>query len=184
MGLRKWTFGAAEVVAIDVADMSACDLPPSLRKRSTPEELWRETGDRFRLCHEALASKVRREIMSVYELSPERLGTFDFVFAGDVLLHLMNPMKALQNICSVTAGRALFVDVFNPVLPGRLISYESGAVNCTWWMMSLGALESMIADAGFSRVTLLNKFLLGYRGAAPAVWRAAFEAIREEAKPG
>ena len=59
------------------------------------------------------------------------------VFAGDVLLHLMNPMKALQNICSVTAGRALLVNVFNPVLPGKLISHESGAVDCTWWMMSL-----------------------------------------------
>ncbi|HBY62308.1 MAG TPA: hypothetical protein DEH78_21000 [Solibacterales bacterium] len=178
-----WAFemerrGAAEVVAVDVPSLGACDLSPAVRGRFTPEELSREMGDRFRICHEALGSKVRREAISVYDLTPERLGTFDLVFTGDLLLHLRNPMKAVENIRGVTGKTAVFVDVFSPVLPGKLMAYESGATNTTWWVMSYGALEQIIRDAGFREVTAKGKFPVGYRGQAEQwMWHAAFEGV-------
>ncbi|MFX0202631.1 MAG: hypothetical protein ACFFCW_41535 [Candidatus Hodarchaeota archaeon] len=57
--------------------------------------------------------------MNVYDLSPERLGMFDFVFCGDLLLHLMNPMKALQQIYSVVSHYAIIADCFDPGLGGE-----------------------------------------------------------------
>lgn len=176
-----WAFeferrGAEEIVALDIENLGQADLSPAARRTMPPEVLTRPTGDGFRLCHEALKSKVRRVEGNIYELSPERLGTFDFVFLSDLLLHLMNPMKALQNIRSVTKGYAMFADVMNPVLPGKLVSYESGSGHMSWWTLSLGAFEQMIWDAGFSKVELLNTFKLGARDEKPHLWHAVFKA--------
>lgn len=174
-----WAFeferrGAAEVVAIDIDDPAKVDLPPRLRRAGV--KLSSQTMESFWLAHAALRSKVRREIVSVYDLSPERLGMFDFVFVSDLLLHLANPMKALDNICRVTRGSVVIVDTFHPHLPGRLMSYEGGETDVVWWVFSLGALEQMIRDAGFSRVELRNRFQLGPRTGSARWWRAAFEA--------
>ena len=178
-----WAFeferrGAAEVTALDIDSFAEVDMAPRIRRQKSPEYLARKTGEGFRLCHEALGSNVRREILNVYDLSPERLGKFDFVFISDVLLHLMNPMKALHNIASVTAdgGMAVIADVYNPALPDRLMRYESGVNHNTWWSMSLGALEQMVRDAGFGSVELANRFMTGYRGERPILAHAAFVA--------
>ena len=48
--------------------------------------------------------------MSAYDLSPE-LGTFDFVFCGDLLLHLKDPITPVENIRSVCTGSAVIVNV-------------------------------------------------------------------------
>ena len=96
-----WAFemerrGAAEVVALDLEDPLALDWPASLRGRhDTP--LDETKAERFALAHRALGSRVRRVLLSVYDLSP-RLGTFDFVFCGDLLLHLKDPVSAVESI--------------------------------------------------------------------------------------
>ena len=169
----------AEVVALDLSTFAELDLPPRVRA-GMPPGLGREIGQGFELCRTVLGSKVRREVLSVYELSPERLGKFDLVFMGDLLLHLMNPMKALQNVCRVTAGEAIVVDVFHPVLPGRLVTYESGVSHCIWWYLSYGALEQMVRDAGFGTVECVNRFPLHHakqqEDGRPRPWRAVFKA--------
>lgn len=152
-----WAFemerrGAAEVVAIDIDSFAAVDMCPRIRATKSEQELARRTGDGFRMAREALGSKVRREVLNVYELSPERLGRFDVVVLSDLLLHLSHPTRALQNVASVTAGMAIIANPYNRGLPGRLMSYESGEQHNTWWEMSLGALEQMVHDAGFKRV--------------------------------
>ena len=176
-----WAFeferrGAAEVVALDIDSFAEVDMAPRIRREKDPAYFARKTGRGFALAKELLQSKVRREVCNVYDLSPERFGKFDFVFISDVLLHLMNPMKALNNVASVTAGRAMIVDVYNRNLPGRLMSYESGVNHNTWWELSFGALEQMVRDAGFSRVELKKHIPLGYAKSAPVLSQAAFEA--------
>lgn len=178
-----WAFefakrGAAEVVALDIDSFAEVDMAPRLRRQKDPAYFTRKTGEGFRLCQEVLGTNVRREVLNVYDLSPERLGTFDMVFVSDLLLHLMNPMKALNNICSVTRGYAVIADVYNAQLPTqeRLMSYQGGVTHNIWWSISYGALEQMVHDAGFSRVELKNKFMTGYRGMEPILSHAAFQA--------
>lgn len=174
-----WAFefekrGAAEVVALDVDCFEQLDLPPAVRAGMTKEELAKKTGERFAIAKDILGSKVRREVCNVYDLSPERLGTFDFVFCGDLLLHLMNPNKALQNIRKVTTGVALIVEYYNATLPLNTTAYMGGHHECVWWQYSYGALEQMIKDAGFSKVDCVNQFKLGGRDERPWMSHAAF----------
>src|SRR3954453_8560964 len=86
-----WAFemerrGAASVTAIDLDDPSALDWPASLRGGDTT--LDDTKAERFALAKRTLGSSVERVTMSVYDLSPQRLGSFDFVFCGDLLIHL------------------------------------------------------------------------------------------------
>jgi len=170
--------GASEVVAIDVDNFGQIDLAAPVRARLPRERLeGRRTGNGFRLAAEVLGSKVKREICSVYDLSPARLGMFDFVYVSSLLLHLKCPMKALESILSVTRGEAMIVDYFDPRLPSGLIFAVEPNELCVWWAFSLGALQQMIRSAGFSRVDLLTKFAIGHLGQPADIWHAAFRAV-------
>src|ERR687891_571158 len=50
------------------------------------------------------AFEMERRELSVYDLSPEAVGEFDFVFIGNVLVHLRDPIGALQAAHTVTRG--------------------------------------------------------------------------------
>lgn len=176
-----WAFemerrGAAEVVALDVAKFGDVDVPARQRRASTPEQLQAENGLPFRCAHKILGSKVRYEQMKVYELSPERLGKFDFVMVGDLLLHLMNPMAACNAIYEVVAGEAHFVECFSPFIPKMAMMYQSAA-QATWWGLSLSAIEKMIWDAGFNDIQVMHKFKADSQpGQNSWMWRAAIRA--------
>ncbi len=174
-----WAFemekrGAREVVAIDVERHGDLDLPPRQRANSTPEELMRPRGTGFFLAKEILKSKVERRPFNVYDLSPSNVGRFDFVFVGDLLLHLMNPIKAAASICSVTSSVAHIVECYSPYLPQMTMHYQ-GADQATWWGVSLGALKRILWDAGFNKVELIHKFKAPSQPGQPAwMWRAVF----------
>ena len=107
-----WAFemerrGAKEVIALDVACLNDLDMPPRQRAAASQAELTAPRGQGFRVAKEILGSKVERVAMNVYELSPERLGQFDYVMVGDLLLHLLNPLKAAANVASVLAVRRI-----------------------------------------------------------------------------
>src|SRR5436190_1863508 len=57
-------------------------------------------GNGFEIAREALGSRVERVVASVYDLSPQRLGKFDVVVCGSLLLHLRDPVGALGAIRS------------------------------------------------------------------------------------
>ncbi|MBW3663706.1 MAG: class I SAM-dependent methyltransferase [Actinobacteria bacterium] len=101
--------GAAEVVAVDIEDQADLDWLP--RERPTDLQRGREsTGARFDLAHQALGSEVSRQIVNVYDLSPERIGVFDVVIVGALLEHLRDPLAALEAVRSVTRGVLLSVE--------------------------------------------------------------------------
>jgi tRNA (mo5U34)-methyltransferase len=178
-----WAFeferrGATDVVALDVPSVADIDLPPRTRARMSRELLASAVSAGFQLAHEALGSRVQRAALSVYDLSPHRLGEFDLVFCGDLLMHLTNPFAALRRIRSVTRGRAFIVDYVRPDLDRfdgcRPMHYHGGRDQCAWWLFSVAALEAMIRDAGFSRVETAGTFRTGYRDKSPRAARAAF----------
>jgi tRNA (mo5U34)-methyltransferase len=182
-----WAFefekrGAKEVYALDLEGPGDLDWPPKARAAITPEQLAMRFGEGFALAKERRGSKVQRVVCNIYELTPERFGTFDVVHSGDVLLHLNSPVKALQNMARVCTNYALISDVYFPELDQmgqrKLLEYMGGRDNPTWWRISLSALEEMILDAGFSRVERLNTFSYGYR-ATPGKWQhAVFKAYK------
>jgi len=112
--------GAAEVVATDIADHAFWDWPARLRAQG-PEALARiagpEKGRGFATAHAALQSKVRKEEINIYDISPERLGSFDVVVCGSLMLHLRDPLRALAALHSVCDGHLLSSEVIRIDLP-------------------------------------------------------------------
>src|SRR5262249_46089158 len=156
-----WAFemerrGAAEVVATDVARGQGCDLPEiGLEEaRNDPEPKARGAG--FRMASRILGSRVRHEICSVYDLTPERFGTFDLVFLSDLLVHLRNPQLALERVASVCRGQLVVSDVFDPSLEAygeRCLSrFVPWLPSWTWWMPNVNTLKKMMLVAGFHPV--------------------------------
>lgn len=69
-----------------------------------------ETYTGFATAREILGSKAEYRMDNVYNLSPERYGTFDLVLLMGVLYHLRNPMDGLDAVRSVMkSGAQLFL---------------------------------------------------------------------------
>jgi tRNA (mo5U34)-methyltransferase len=159
-----WAFemerrGAESVTAIDLQDPEQLDWPASLR--ATHEKTMDETkADRFALAKTALGSKVERVMLSAYDLSPA-LGTFDFVFCGDLLLHLKDPITPVENIRSVCTGSAVIVNVikrFGRFQDKRPLADLDGIDHFVWWTTNLAGLVRIVQAAGFAKVDASETF--------------------------
>jgi tRNA (mo5U34)-methyltransferase len=158
-----WAFemerrGATDVVATDVLDPEEWDWPAG----SSPEvvsELARRKrgGEGFRLAREALRSNVQLVERSVYDLDPRELGEFDFAYLGSLLLHLRDPVGALERVREVVRGRLLVVDVHDPLLSllfrRRPVATLDGRGRPWWWQSNIACLVRMMEAAGFEPAT-------------------------------
>jgi tRNA (mo5U34)-methyltransferase len=175
-----WAFemerrGAASVTAIDLDDPSALDWPASLRGGDTT--LDDTKAERFALAKRALGSGVERVTMSVYDLSPD-LGSFDFVFCGDLLIHLKDPVTAVEGIRSVCTGSAVIANNikrfrFRERMP---IAELDGVDQFVWWYTNLAGLVRIVRAAGFPRVEAAKPFELPFRPGGE--WRGLRGAVR------
>lgn len=160
----------ADVVAVELAPTDSWDIVP----HGTPEivsqfntELQR-VRDSFWFCHERFASKARVFESPVYDI-PDSLGPFDVACIHDVLLHLRDPMRALQVLGRL--ADTLVVSEIEPyagsrrALPLRLLSRyfpvtyflpKPEDVNNvhTWGGIGSKACSEMLAVLGFTRQTL------------------------------
>jgi tRNA (mo5U34)-methyltransferase len=155
-----WAFemerrGAGEVVAIDLDDPAQLDwaapvppLGPDLQEEYAAHRA------AFEVAHEALGSAVRRVDLSVYELTPDAVGEFDFATIGTLLLHLRDPVGALVSIARVLRGELLCNDAIAPLLslvlprrPAALLSQLPGQP--FWWLPNAAALRSYLLMAGY-----------------------------------
>lgn len=157
----------AEVVAIDIGSTRDADIPRNWLEEFDRLGLAQPKGEGFRIASEILGSKVRKEILSVYDVSPERLGMFDMVFCSDLLIHLRDPLRAIEAIWTVTRGFAIFADVYNPELeafPGRaLLEFVHAGKSDMWWHPSVTCYKLWILLARFSRVEEKARFNLQSR---------------------
>lgn len=159
-----WAFemerrGAAEVHALDVPDPYRWDWPARARIRESHEggkanlDLIKRNGNGFPIAREALGSSVERHELTVYDISPERLGTFDFVLVGSVLLHLRDPVGALERIRTVARGEVVLNEsveyVLSKLRPRTPTARLDAEDRVRWWQPNLAALHSMIEQAGF-----------------------------------
>lgn len=177
-----WAFtmearGAERVVATDIAQMGQSDVVPSLR--ATLPRSWAGAphfcARRFATVHAMRQSRVEYRHCSIYDLAPEVLGTFDFVYCGALLVHLFNPLQALIKIRSVTRGQALIETVglqadehasleaphpHVPLMRFANLAAEPDQVgqHCMYWYFSQKALCDMLRYAGFARAEPAGRF--------------------------
>jgi tRNA (mo5U34)-methyltransferase len=177
-----WAFelerrGAAEVIALDVDDPAALDWFYDDRTRGP--ELVREwgtgRGPGFLEAAGLVNSSARRVDCSVYELDPGDIGQFDVVFCGALLLHLAEPVKALEAMRSVCNGELVLVEHLDPYLElvaPRVPSARFAPDWDQWWRANSAGLCSMVERAGFDITWKGRRFLVPYGPAAPRLpWR-------------
>jgi tRNA (mo5U34)-methyltransferase len=161
----------AEVVAIDIPSWYEADIPRLQLQQIVAEGGERKTGMGFSLARELLNSRVQREALSVYELTPERVGLFDVVLVSDLLIHLRDPQRALESASSVLkpGGTIIVAEPYNPDLEGfrdialtQFLSFSA----VTWWMPSTATLRAMMQVAGLE-AREVSRFRLNARVAGP-----------------
>lgn len=154
-----WAFemerrGAAEVHAVDVLDPRAWDWPVTAAQETVDAIGRRKDGGRgFAIAHAALGSQVQFTERSVYDLDAAEVGEFDFVYVGSLLMHLRDPVRALESVRSVCRGQLLLADNIDLGLtllrPRRSAATFDGMGRPWWWKMNLAGLARMVRAAGF-----------------------------------
>jgi tRNA (mo5U34)-methyltransferase len=163
--------GANEVVALDVPDLVQIDYPPEVRADasfdpSQPGTRARNAG--FHLLHELLDSSVVFRTGNVYDLDPDELGQFDVVTMGSLLLHLRDPVRALDAVRRVLTphGAFLSVDFVNPsvqLLTGRskpTFELRGEGQDFQWWLPSDAGYRHLLKVGGFDIEAASPLFLL------------------------
>lgn len=151
----------ADVVGIDIDDESELDWPP---RRPRDRFSGSPRGRGFELAREILGSAVERVDLNVYDATPERLGTFDLVFCGSVLIHLRDQLLALERIASLCRGTFVSAEEYDRLaglVPVPLSRYRADHPDApVFWRPSARTWRRMIWTAGFDRVEEKGRFRL------------------------
>lgn len=161
--------GASEVVALDVPDLSDVDYPPEVRADpdfdpSRPGSQPRSAG--FQLLHDIIGSSVEWKAGNIYDLAPAAVGRFDVVVVGSLLVHLRDPVRALDAVRSVTGGSLLSADYVHPpvnLLAARrrpLFELRGASHDFQWWLASDAGLRRLLHVGGFEVDEVSPYFLL------------------------
>jgi tRNA (mo5U34)-methyltransferase len=138
---------------------------------------------RFDAAKELLGSSVVHRHGSVYDLTPDEFGTYDFVFCGSLLLHLTDPLLALQGLRRVAHDRVIIATAYyhEPLLGlyekilgtgMRLRKKRTGVkfaalvhteMDDTYWLPTKAALVEMVERSGFRDVRIHSTFDLNRR---------------------
>ncbi len=154
----------ADVVAIDLEDDASLDWPPR-RRPERPNSHARGAG--FKLASALYGSRVERTICNIYDATPERLGTFDIVFCGSVLIHLRDQLLALERIANLCTGVFISAEEYDrrmnllPFPASRYLADRESAV--VFWLPSIRTWKRMMWTAGFERVEQKARFKLPSR---------------------
>jgi len=154
-----WAFefarrGAARVVSVDLEDHASLDWQGTNSPSAARSLVMGRTAEGFHLANEALGFKVERFGMSLYEVSNEVLGgPFDFVFMGNVLLHLRDPVSVLRKVLDLTSGIflsfeaiSLTLSVLFPHVPvAQLWEFDEPR----WWTPNVRGHRRLLEAGGF-----------------------------------
>jgi tRNA (mo5U34)-methyltransferase len=157
--------GAERVVAIDVPSIRDIEWTQSARQHVDDLAHAPRAPEVF----ERAGSSVEYIPMNVYDMSPETLGVFDVVFCGSLLLHLRDPITALERIRSVTGELAIIETSHDPALTdahphAQWVSFGAGipedppGVYGVFFRPAPQALRRMCEYAGFADVELHDMF--------------------------
>jgi tRNA (mo5U34)-methyltransferase len=158
------------VVAIDIEDHTLWDWPadnPPTPENRQPGMSGPPKGSGFRLVAEAIGSKVDWRPMNVYDLDPDEVGTFDVITIGSLLLHLREPVRALEAVRRVCRGVVLSsdqIDLWTTVFGARrpLARLDGSGPFCQWWLANSAGHKRMFWSAGFRVVESSKPYVVRF----------------------
>jgi tRNA (mo5U34)-methyltransferase len=166
--------GAAEVVSLDVDDPADLNMPASAPAAEAIAAEVRAGNEGFEVAREALGSKVERVYRTVYELEPAWAGHFDFAVLGTLLMHLRDPVGALQAVRRVSDG--LLVN--EGVMPSLTLLRRTPTADVVmehepfWFLPNPPALRRWVEAAGFTVERMSRPYVIPWgAGASPPARR-------------
>jgi hypothetical protein len=150
MGASVTALDVDDATAWDFVPNAACDMDAIVEQRR--RDMWRLKNG-FWFVHAAFGSKARVVYASVYDL-PEELGRFDAVVTALVLLHLRDPLLALEH-CARHTDTVIVTELLHPQLGEepvlRLLPTPENAMYDTWWAMTPRLIVDFLRLLGFRR---------------------------------
>lgn len=200
-GFYAWELerrGAADVVAVDLPDLVDIDWPPEALADPAFDPSQKGVQARpagFNLIKELTGSQVTWRGESIYDLDPADIGTFDLVVCGSLLVHLRDPVRALDAVRRVTTGSFLSIDYVHAplnLLSRRRPIFElrGKGKDFQWWLASDAGFRHLLDVAGFQVERSSKPFLLRpgrpepALGARSRLHQAVNWAITRDATPG
>jgi len=178
--------GAAEVVATDLTAHEDWDWPPVMRDRGpgAMAEMAGEKGRGFEVAKELLGSSVERLLVSVYDLDPEEHGHFDVVVCGSLLLHLRDPLRALDRVRAVCRGHLMSAEEIDLRLtllhPRRaMLRFDGLSDLFQWTIPNVAGHRRMIKAMGFDPVRSAGPYTVRYGTGHPARPRTGAELLKK-----
>jgi tRNA (mo5U34)-methyltransferase len=168
-----WAFemerrGADDVVAVDIDDPARIDWPGAPPQRQPETLQWLENRRKaFDIAHAALGSRVKRKNISVYDLTTDEVGMFDFAFLGTLLHHLRDPIGALMAVRRVVQGALVVCAVFSVsktlVHPRQPIMELMGREGQPFWELpNLAGLRRQLTASGWTVDEVTRPFFQKY----------------------
>ena len=125
-------------------------------------DCWRP--ETFFVARDALGSRTQFQELSVYEVTRDRVGSFDIVLFLGVLYHLRHPLLALERVCEVTREMAVIeTHAVDRILGGNeaVMEFyeldELGDQYDNWWGPTSDCLIRMTRAAGFVRAEVVRQ---------------------------
>ena len=142
-----------DVVSVDLENPQGRDW----QGEAPPDQTSTGARRRFERVRELTGLEVDRRDMNLYDVSPEALGgKFDFVFMGNVLLHVSDPSRVLRNVRSVTDGNFLCFETISMTLTAMRPLWAAAALSVghesRWWTPNLRAHRRLLEATGFEIV--------------------------------
>lgn len=133
--------------------------------------IWRRdprTRAAFDFAHQTLGSRVEPVTISIEDMTPEALGTFDVVLFLGIIYHAEDPMRYLRICHSLTeAGGTAIVeshvdglDIDRPAMvfyPGDSLNHDP----TNFWGPNPAAIDAVLREVGYSHVDALPSWLPG-----------------------
>jgi len=114
----------------------------------------------FEFCRARLGARPHRCYSTIYDVNAEKCGVpegFDLVFIGDVLLHTLEPLRALSAVAAVCRGTLVLAQALpsGPQEPPAMV-YVGGADpqedDVSWWLPNRSCLMQLLSKLGFAEV--------------------------------
>ncbi|MHB8671218.1 MAG: class I SAM-dependent methyltransferase [Acidimicrobiales bacterium] len=151
----------ATVIGLDIDEIPPPDTP-ALHRARMEAEASTTPGAGFEVLRRYFGSEVQRVSCNVYDLTPEAVGgPVDLAVVGALLLHLRDPVRALERVRSALSpgGSLVLVEPTEPALDrgrnarpeARFMAFESP---WTWWIPNAACLEHWLRTAQFGEVSV------------------------------
>ena len=147
---------AARVVSTDLDDHAAMDWQGVSHLNDEPFPKPGRAMRAFMVARKELGMEaVERIDISAYDLAPDNVGTFDFAFIGNILIHLSDPARALRRVRSVLKDDGRILSLEPVSLPLSMLTRKIplghlfGDDAPRWWTPNRAAHRRLLEAAGF-----------------------------------